>query len=88
MIYIAPTLVKDDLNTKMEPPRSIGEKTNLPRKNRNRDLAVEPEIEETLGASSSEPRFPREYILPRKDDSASITLHKTSYYMLVIPYIS
>jgi hypothetical protein len=50
---------------------------------------VAPEVEETLGASSSEPRFTRDYILPRKDDAIPVTLKKDVKYplvMLEIPY--
>jgi hypothetical protein len=50
---------------------------------------VAPEVEETLGASSSEPRFTRDYILPRKDDAIPVTLKKDVKYPLVmldIPY--
>jgi hypothetical protein len=42
-----------------------------------------PEAEETLGASSLEPRFPREDISPREDDAKLVTLKKDSKYRLV-----
>jgi hypothetical protein len=67
----------------MVPPKATGEAVVVPRKSHNRALAAEPEIEETPGASSSEPRFPPDYIPPRKDDAPPVTLQKTPDYTLV-----
>jgi hypothetical protein len=44
-------------------------------------------LRKPLGASSSEPRFPHDYIPPRKDDAPPVTLQKNPDYMLVTPDI-
>jgi hypothetical protein len=54
------------------------------KKVRTREQPVELEVEETLGASSSETRFPHDHIPPSKDDAPPITLQKTPYYELVM----
>ena len=57
----------------MEPPK---EPLFVPKKAHTKESPVEPEVlevEETLGvASSLEPRFPRDYIPPRKDDAPPV----------------
>jgi hypothetical protein len=80
----AEAVVTGNQFTEMAPPK---ETTPIPKKSRTRAQTVEPEVEETLGASSSEPRFPRDYIPPRKDDAPPVTLQKTPYYKLVMPDI-
>jgi hypothetical protein len=40
-----------------------------------------------VGTSSSESRFHRDYIPPRKDDAPSVTLQKTPNYTMVTPDI-
>jgi hypothetical protein len=83
----ATTPVKDYLTTEMVPPRATGATTVVPRRSHNRALEAKPEIEETPGASSSEPRFPHDYIPPRKDDAPLVTLPKAPDYTLVTPDI-
>jgi hypothetical protein len=60
----------------------------VPRRSRTRALAVEAKIEETPGASSSEPpKFPHDYIPLRKDDAPPVTLQRNPDYRMVTPDI-
>jgi hypothetical protein len=66
----------------MELPK---ETTSKQKKARTRAEKTLPGFEETPGASSSELRFPRDYIPPRKDDVKPVKLNKDGKYKLVTP---
>jgi hypothetical protein len=51
----AEAVVTGNQFTEMAPPK---ETMPIPKKSQTRAQTIEPEVEETLGASSSEPRFP------------------------------
>jgi len=65
----------------MAPPKEIA---SVPKKVQTWAQLVELEVEETLRESSSELRFPQDYIPPRKDDDPLVKLQKTPYYELVM----
>jgi hypothetical protein len=57
------------------------------KKARTGEVTTKPEVEETSRASFSESMFPRDYVLPRKDDVKPINLIKDAKYNLVTPEI-
>jgi hypothetical protein len=74
---------RSDLTTIMAPPKAVGAATMVPRKSHTRAVTTEPNIEETHGTSSSDIRFPHNYISPMKYDTPPITLYKNIDYMMV-----
>jgi hypothetical protein len=70
----------------MAPPKEATPSTSTP-KNQRSNPSVVPVHEDILGPSSLEPRFPRDYIPPRKDIAKPVNLSKDAKYELVEPKI-
>jgi len=70
----------------MAPPKATMTSASTPKKQCSKSLVVL--VEENIpGVSSSEIRFPRDYIPPRKDTTNPINLLKDAKYELVEPEI-
>jgi hypothetical protein len=70
----------------MAPPK-VGALAATTRKTSRMRPSTTPKFEETTGASTSQPMFPRDYIPPRKDTAPHVILPMDAKYLLVTPKI-